>query len=104
MPRIKPTTTFTPRNKPSTQYTKPREREEYPVSFDSVEITFDSTDYTWDMIFEDLGPLVTVYSTPRKWYMIQDLTLEFVVDLSWEQVLSLQGTWNQSDVINTKWT
>lgn len=92
MPRVKPNTTFTPRVKPSTEYTKPRDREEYPVSFDSVEITFDSTEYTWDMIFEDLWPITSIFATPRKGFYVRGLTWENVFDLSWEQVLWIWGS------------
>ena len=91
MPRVKPTTTFTPRSKPTTQYTKPRDREESPVSFDSVQITFDSTEYTWDRIFEDLWPLTSIYSTPRYDKFVEDVTGANVLDLSWEQVLWISG-------------
>lgn len=89
--RTKPTTTFTPRTKPTTQYERPRDREESPVSFDSVQITFDSIDYTWDMTFEDLWPLTSIYSTPRKGKFVEDLTGQNVLDLSWEQVLWISG-------------
>ena len=90
-PRIKPTTILTGRTKPTTSFTKPRDREEHPVSFDSVEITFDSTLYTWDMTFEDLWPLTTAYNTPRYAKYIKDMSGQFVFDLSWEQVLWITG-------------
>lgn len=101
MPRNKPTTTFTPRVKPTTQYEKPRDREESPVSFDSVEITFDSTQYTWDMIFEDLWPITSIFSTPRKDKFVEDTTGQNVLDLLWEQVLWISG--NLVNKIDTIW-
>ena len=102
MPRIKPTTSFTPRTKPSTQYDRPREREESPVSFDSVQITFDSDVYTWDMTFEDLWPLTSIYSTPRYWKYVEDIQGNNVLDLSWEQVLWISG--NRTNKIDTFYT
>lgn len=92
MPRVKPTTTFTPRSKPTTQYTKPRDREESPVSFDSVEWSFDSTEYTFDMIFEDLWPITSIYTTPRKAMYVRDVMEKNIFDLSWEQVLWISGS------------
>jgi len=96
--RTKPTTTFTPRTNPKTQYEKPRDREESPVSFDSVQITFDSTEYTWDMIFEDLWPITSIYSTPRKAKYVIDTAMDFILDLSWEQVLWISGS-NENKII-----
>jgi hypothetical protein len=99
MPRIKPTTVFTPRTKPTTEYTKPRDRSEYPVSFDSVEITFDSTVYTWDLTFENLWPLTTIYTTPRKIALLElENWLDFVLE-SWEVILLEWGA--KKNIINT---
>ena len=102
MPRPKITTTFTGRVKPTTNYKKPRNRTESPVSFDSVEITFDSTQYTWDMTFEDLGILETLYKTPRSGLFLRDINQENVFDLSWEQVLWISG--RRENRIITKYT
>jgi len=100
-PRIKPTTVFTPRNKPTTEYKTPRDRSEYPVSFDSIEITFDSTVYTWDMTFENLWPLTTIYATPRKIALLElENWLSFILE-SWEVILLEWGA--KSNVINTNW-
>lgn len=101
MARIKPTTILTGRIRPTTTFQKPRDREESPVSFDSVEITFDSTEYTWDMIFEDLWPITSVFSTPRKAKYVEDLKGINVLDLSWEQVLWISG--NKVNKIDTIW-
>lgn len=99
--RIKPITVFTPRSKPTTTYTKPRDREEYPVSFDSVEITFDSTGYTWDMIFEDLWPITSVFDTPRYWKYVKDLTWASIFDLLGEQVQWISG--GRTNKVGTTW-
>lgn len=103
MPRVKPTTEWTPRTKITTEYTKPRDRSNVPVSFDSVEITFDSTDYTWDMMSEDLWPINTLFTTPRMWYSVTDLSMNFVFDLMENQVQSLAGSWKKTNNIITKW-
>lgn len=101
MPRNPITTTFTPRSKPTTQYTKPRDREESPVSFDSVEITFDSEEYTWDMTFEDLWPITSIYSTPRK---ISLLELENWLNFELENDSILELEWGiKSNIIDTNW-
>lgn len=92
MPRTPITTTFTPRNKPSTEYKKPRDRSEFPISFDSVEITFDSTEYTWDETFRDVWPLTSIYETPRKAMYARDVMEKNIFDLSWEQVLWISGS------------
>lgn len=102
MPRIIPITVFTGRTKPNTEYTKPRDRTESPVSFDSVQITFDSDVYTWDAIFQDLWPLTTSYNTPRYAKYVEDLTGINVLDLSWEQVLWV--SWNRVNKIDTVFT
>lgn len=66
MVRVKPTTILTPRVKPTTEYTTPRDRSNIPLTCDNVNITCDSTLITCDMVSQDLWPIVTLYNTPRK--------------------------------------
>lgn len=102
MPRPTINTVFTPRTKPSTVYTKPRDREESPVSFDSVDITFDSTQYTWDMTFEGLWPITSIFESPRYWKFLEDLNGNNVVDLLWNQVQWITG--GRTNKIDTFWS
>ena len=101
MVRTKPTTILTPRVKPTTEYTTPRDRSNVPVSFDSVQITWDSTEYTWDMISEDLWPIQTVYNTPRKIaYFETENSLQIFTE---DNELLLLEAWVKNNIIQTIW-
>lgn len=97
MPRIKPTTTFTPRVKPTNEYTRPRW--EICITWDQVTTTWDSETRTWD---EMCWVLQTQYSTPRYWLFVEDLTWANVFDLAWESVQWISG--NRTNKIDTIYT
>lgn len=99
--RVKPITILTPRVKPTTEYSTPRDRSNVPLTCDNVNITCDSTFITCDMISQDLWPITTLYNTPRKDKYLEDLRWINVLDLSWKQVLSISG--NKVNKIDTLW-
>lgn len=91
------TTTFTPRVKPSTNYTVPRTQD--CVTWDDVTTTWDSETRTWDGM---CWPMVTMYSRPRYASYVEDLTWINVFDLSWSEVLWI--SWNKVNKIDTVYT
>ena len=102
MPRPIITTSFTPRVKPVTQYSRPRQG-------GLMNLTCDTTLYTCDTILITCDatqiwmPLIdTLFSRPRYAAYVQDLTWSNVVDLSWELVEWISGT--QVNKINTIYT
>ncbi len=94
-------TVFTPRVKPSTTYTVPRDTNTEPFTFDSNDFTFDNDLFTWDMTLVTPWPIITSYSTPRYGSYIEDLLSHNISDLLEEQVQWLSG--NRTNKIDTFW-
>ena len=101
MPRTSVSTSWTQRSVPTTIYTKPRDRDNVPISFDSTEWSFDSTEITFDMTFRDLWPITSIFDTPRK---IGLLELENWLNLELENGERLLTEWGRkSNIIDTNW-
>lgn len=103
-PRIKPTTTYTPRTKLSTTYSKPRDNSwvQY-FTADNTTIMADTTLYTADVtILSAWGKLTTSYTTPRYWKYLEDLLGNNIFDLVWNQVQWISG--KRTNKIDTFYT
>lgn len=98
MPRPQITTVYTPRVKPTTQYTRPRELD--CITWDEITYTWDNVPYTWD--WTCFWWVNTTYTRPRKAKYVQDLTWANILDLSWNQVQWISG--NEVNKINTVYT
>jgi len=96
MARTKPTTTYTPRTQPSTQYETTR-WENFLLQED-----------TFRLLLEDWGGILlewlteTNYTRPRYASYVEDMTWANVFDLSWELVQWI--SWNQVNKIDTVYT
>lgn len=101
MPRPQITTTYTPRVKPTTEYTTPRD---WWVNFtcDTTLFTCDTTSFTCDKVSTWGVVINTAYSRPRYSSYVEDLTWTIVVDVSWELVQWISG--NQINKIETVYT
>ena len=92
------TTIFTPRVKPTTEYTKPRMWSTFTC--DTTLFTCDTTSFTCDKTI--FAVITTAYTRPRYASYIEDVTWTNVLDLSWELVQWISG--NQVNKIDTVYT
>lgn len=100
--RIKPTTTFTPRVKPTTDYTRPRNWDLMSLTCDSTHFTCDTTLVTCDatMAWEPL--IDTVYNRPR---FAINLQAETWINLMFESWQDIWSEWrNEKQTIQTVYT
>ena len=92
------TTVFTPRVKPTTDYTRPREASIFTC--DTIEFTCDTTSFTCDKtLFANIS---TSFSRPRYAKYVEDITGSNILDLSWELVQWISG--NDTNKIDTVYT
>lgn len=96
------TTTFTPRVKPTTEYTRPREWGWTPFTCDTTLFTCDTTSFTCDKTSTWNMAIDTAYTRPRYASYVEDVTWANVLDLSWELVQWISG--NQVNKIDTVYT
>lgn len=96
MPRVEPTTTWTPRTPPSTTWGTTRN---FSLWFDRTAPTFDLDTLTWDQTLEWT---VTFWETPRYEILVEDVDEINVSDLTGALVWAV--TWNDVNVIDTIYT
>lgn len=103
MSRNKPTTTYTPRVKPNTEYSK-RSPLQSDLWYLITQLWILNTN-NWDRILFhtwNFSEAPTVYSRPRYSSYVEDITWTNVFDLSWELVQWISG--NQVNKIDTVYT
>lgn len=92
------TTPFTPRVKPTTQYTRPREG--MCITWDEANFTWDSTNLTWDELCTTL--IVTAFTRPRYASLLE---LENWINIQLENWVLLETEWGAKDnIIDTIFT
>lgn len=96
--RIKPTSSFTPRTKPTSSFVSTRAFRY--ITWDTEEILFDSTGETFDTTY--IWWLVSSFISNRYALYVEDLTWDNVDDLTWEQVTWI--SWTEVNTIDTFWT
>ncbi len=96
MPRAKLTTILTPRVKPTTEYTRPREAMWGLWSADILpwEVTFFPWQYTW-------GELITEWWTPRKEAFME--TEDGIFFVTEDDSSFNFEAWVESNIIKTNW-
>lgn len=102
MPRVKPTTTYTERVKPTSSWTTPR-LNIIPLTADTTLYTADSTLLTADQT-GFITEIKTEYTTPRSAPTLLDWLWLVLEDSSW---LRLEWAWVEFAEINTlqtNWT
>ena len=102
MPRPTITTTYTPRVKPTTDYSTPRQWGLMNLTCDTTLFTCDTTLITCDATQTWMPLIETWYTRPRYASYIEDITWTNIVDLSWELVQWISG--NQVNKIDTVYT